>query len=327
MSGTCGRLIVRRPGGPEALEWIEETLPPPGPGEVTIRQHAVGVDFIDTQLRAGKMPAELPTGIGFSAAGEVSATGEGVEGLTEGDRVAYSWGVAGAYAEGRNVPAERVVRLPDQSMSAETAAGALFRGLTAWYLATRLRPVERGDFVLVHAAAGGVGQILTQWLGHLGATVIATAGSDEKLEMLRGFGHKHVVGEADDFPAAVARITGGKGCAIVYDSVGIDTFARSLDSAAMFGLVVSYGWASGDPGEVSLPEIRNKGSLFVTRPTVSHYTADARDLQRGGAELFELVSSGAIEIRIGNSYPLKEAAAAHADLGARRTTGSVVLKA
>lgn len=327
MTETCGRVIVRQPGGPEAMEWVEETLPAPGAGEVSIRQQAIGVEFIDTQLRSGRMPAELPTGIGFSAAGTVSAVGDGVEGFAEGDRVAYSWSVAGAYAEKRNVPQDRVIRLPDQSMLAETAAGALFRGLTAWYLAMRLRPVSRGDFVLVHAAAGGVGQILTQWLTHLGATVIATAGSEQKLDMLRGFGLKHVVLESDDFAAAVTEITGGEGCAIVYDSVGADTFARSLDSAARFGLVVSYGWASGDPGEVSLPELRNKGSLFVTRPTVSHYTADPADLQRGGAELFGLVSSGAIEVRIGNSYPLKDAAQAHEDLAARRTTGSLVLRA
>lgn len=326
MSGTCGRWLVRRPGGPEALEWVEETPSPPAAGEVSIRQEAIGVDFIDTQLRAGRMPVDLPTGVGFSAAGVVDAVGEGAEGFAEGDRVAYSWSVAGAYAERRNVPAERVFRLPDPSTPSETAAGALFRGLTAWYLATRLRPVSPGDVVLVHAAAGGVGQILTQWLTHLGATVVATAGSPEKLDLLRRQGLRHVALEADDFPALAREVSGGTGCAIVYDSVGADTFARSLDCAARFGLVVSFGWASGDPGQVSLPDLRNKGSLFVTRPTVSHYTARAEDFQQGARELFELISAGAIRISVGRSYPLKNAAAAHADLAARRTTGSVVLK-
>jgi NADPH:quinone reductase len=325
MPQTYGRFVVRQPGGVDALEWVEETLPEPGPSEISIRQEAVSVDFIDTQLRAGRMPADLPTGIGFSAAGRVVAVGSGVDGIAEGDRVAYSWAVPGAYAEMRNVPSERVIRLPDQTMPAATAAGALFRGLTAWYLATRLRPIEPGDAVLVHAAAGGVGQILTQWLKHLGAVVIATVGSPAKAEALRGRGPDHVLLQSDDFVTAVQEITGGKGCAIVYDSVGKDTFDRSLQAAARFGLVVSFGWASGDPGTVSLPDLRNRGSLFVTRPTISHYTAEAGDFRAGADALFRLVTEGAIRIETGSTYPLREAARAHDDLVGRRTTGSVVL--
>lgn len=320
-----GRIILRRPGAPEAMEWVEDALPPPGPGEVLLRHEAIGVDFIDTNIRSGLMPVPLPTGIGFAAVGRVMATGAQVEDIAAGDRVAYSWSVPGSYAEARIVPAQRLIPLRDPALSSQVAAAALFRGLTAWYLATRLRPIQPGEHVLVHAAAGGVGMILTQWLAHLGAVVIGTAGSAEKVALLRAAGCTHALRQDEDFVGLVREVTGGKGCAVVYDSVGRDTFERSLDCAARFGLVVSYGWASGDPDPVALATLRNKGSLFLTRPTVSHYTEDPADLRAGAEALFSLIAQGRINIRVGNTYPLREAAAAHRDLTGRRTTGSVIL--
>ena len=325
MAELYGALRVNKPGGPEAMEWADEQLPDPAPGEISILQEAVGVDFIDTQIRSGQMQMLLPTGIGFAAAGEVIAVGSGVDGFVAGDRVAYSWSTPGAYAEARNVPAERAIRLPDQKMDAEIAAGAMFRGLTAWYLATRLRTIKPGDFVLVHAAAGGVGSILTQWLKHLGAVVIGVAGSEDSFAHLRDQGCAHALSLKGDWVTEVASITGGKGCSVVYDSVGKATFDGSLDCVARFGLLVSYGWASGDPDPIPLATLRAKGSIFITRPTISHYTADAEDMQEGAKALFALIGQGAIRIRVGNRYALRDAGAAHTDLVGRRTSGSVVL--
>ncbi len=245
MTGKAKRIVVEQAGPPEAMRLVEEPAPKPAAGEVLIRQKAIGVDFIDTQLRAGLLPAPMPTGLGFSAAGTVEALGEGVSGLSVGDKVAYHYASAGSYADLRAVPAERVVRLPDQSMTPETAAGALFRGLTAWYLATRLRPIAKGDAVLVHAAAGGVGLILIQWLRHLGAEVIATVGSADKRAIVQEHGVSHcIVLPEEDFVARVKDITGGKGVAVVYECIGKETFDRSLDCAAWFGLIASFGWPS-----------------------------------------------------------------------------------
>jgi NADPH2:quinone reductase len=325
MTRSYRRIVVRQAGGPEVIEWEELALPAPLENEISIDQEAIGVEFIDTQLRSGQMPVAMPTGIGFSAVGTVVGVGSGVKTLEVGDRVAYSWPVAGAYAEMRNVPAERAFRLPDQKMPASTAAGALFRGLTAWYLATRLREIKKGDFVLVHAVAGGVGQILVQWLKHLGAVVIGTAGSADKLALAEQVGVDYPILQSEDFTARVAEITNGKKCAVVYDSVGKATFAGSLDSAARFGLVVSYGWVSGDVGGVMLPDLRNKGSLFLTRPTVSQYTADADDFRAGAEAVFGLIAAGVLKINVGNSYPLSQTAQAHSDLVNRKTRGSVVL--
>lgn len=322
---TSGRYIVEQPGPPETMRWVQEPVRPPGRGELRVRHEAIGVDFIDTQIRAGQLPATLPTGLGFAAVGIAEELGPEVTHVRRGDRVAYIHFVAGSYAQERVVPADRVIALPDQTLAPELAAGALFRGLTAWYLSTRLRDVKQGDVALVHAAAGGVGLLLTQWLQHLGATVVGTVGSAAKAQVLRDYGCAHpVVIPAEDFVAKVKEVSAGRGADVVYDCVGKDTFAGSLDSARRFGLVVSFGWPSGDP-DLSLMALRNKGSLFVTRPTVSHYTAEAADFRTGALALFRLVHEGVLRVKVGNSYPLHEAARAHADLAARRTVGSVVL--
>lgn len=325
MSQTYGRIVVEATGSPDVMQWKEEPIQSPGPNEVRIRNEAIGVDYIDTQIRAGQLPASLPTGIGFAGVGVVEEVGEEVKHVARGDRAAYMYFVPGSYAEQRIVPSDRVVRLPDQDLAAETAAGALFRGLTAWYLATRLRKIEKGDVVLVHAAAGGVGLILTQWLLHLGATVVGTVATAEKAEALREFGCEHpVIIPEEDFVAKVKEVSGGRGAAIVYESIGKETFEGSLDSAQRFGLVVSYGWPSGDP-EVSLMNLRAKGSLFITRPTVTQYTADSSDFQAGTKALFQFVKEGTLRIKVGNSYALRDAARAHADIVAGKTLGSVVL--
>lgn len=324
-SPTYGRYIVEQPGAPDAMRWVREPVRHAGPGEVRVRHEAVGVDFIDTQIRSGQLPAALPTGLGFAAVGIAEEVGAGVSHVRRGERVAYIHFVAGSYAEERVVPAERVIALPDQELAPDLAAGALFRGLTAWYLTNRLREVRRGDVALVHAAAGGVGLILTQWLQHLGATVVGTVGSAEKAQTLREYGCLHpVVIPAEDFVAKVKEVSSGRGADLVYDCIGKATFEGSLDSARRFGLVVSFGWPSGDP-DLSLMSLRNKGSLFITRPTVSHYTAEAADLRTGALALFGLVRQGALRIKVGNSYPLREAPRAHADLVGGRTLGSVVL--
>ncbi|WP_151120950.1 quinone oxidoreductase family protein [Hypericibacter adhaerens] len=321
-----GRFLVSKTGDPQVMQWVEEALPPPGPGEVQVRHEAIGVDFIDTQIRGGLLPFALPTGLGFGGAGVIEAVGAEVRNLAAGDRIAYTSLTPGSYSLARNLPAERIFRLPDQSLPADLAAAALFRGLTAWYLATRLRKIEPGDPVLVHAAAGGVGLILIQWLAHLGATVIGTVGHPEKVAALRDYGCAHPIPLGEDLVGRVKEITQGKGCAVVYDSVGRATFDRSLQCARRFGLVVSYGWSSGDVEPVALMTLRNGGSLFVTRPTVSHYTAEASAFQAGAAALFGLIGEGWLRIKVGHAYPLRDAARAHADLAGGRTTGSIILR-
>lgn len=320
-----GRYIVEQPGAPDAMRWVQEPVRPPGAREIRVRHEAIGVDFIDTQIRAGQLPAALPTGLGFAAVGIAEEVGPDVAHVRRGERVAYIHFVAGSYAQERVVPADRVIALPDQGLAPELAAGALFRGLTAWYLTQRLREIRRGDVALVHAAAGGVGLLLTQWLQHLGATVVGTVGSAEKARVLREHGCAYpVVIPAEDFVARVKEVSAGRGADVVYDCIGKDTFEGSLDSARRFGLVVSFGWPSGDP-DLSLMTLRNKGSLFVTRPTVSHYTAEAEDFRTGALALFRLVREGVLRVTVGNSYPLREAPRAHADLAGGRTVGSVVL--
>lgn len=326
MKNTVGKLIVEKVGGPEVMQWIQEELPEPSFNEALVRHEAIGVDFIDTQLRSGTMPASLPTGLGFAAVGVLEKIGETVEGLRPGDRVAYIYSVPGAYAEARNVPAERLFKLPDQDMSPEEAAGALFRGITSWYLATRLRDVRPGDYVLVHAAAGGVGLILTQWLTQLGAIVIGTTGGANKVQVLRDYGCLHPIDmDSQDFSEEVKRITNDQGVAIVYDSIGKTTFDRSLRCLQRFGLMVSYGWVSGDVDPIALSALRNLGSLFITRPTVSHYTADPADFKQGAAALYGMMANGHIKIKTDHRYPLRNAAQAHCDLAAKKTTGSVIL--
>ncbi|MCJ9728684.1 quinone oxidoreductase [Bradyrhizobium sp. PRIMUS42] len=326
MSATYGRFVVEKTGEPEVMKWISEPVQHPGANDIRVRHEAIGVDYIDTQIRGGLLPATLPTGLGFAGVGEAVEVGADVKHIKKGDRVAYMYFVAGSYGEERVVPADRVVALPDQTLSPELAAGALFRGLTAWYLANRLKPLGKGDTALVHAAAGGVGLILTQWLAHLGVTVIGTVDTREKAEALREFGCPHPVLMPDeDFVAKVKDVTGGKGVSVVYESIGVATFERSLDCAKRFGLIASYGWPSGDPDNVSLMTLRTKGSLFITRPTVTQYTAESEDFRAGAAALFDLIKQGKLRIKVGNSYPLREAARAHADLVAGRTLGSVVL--
>ena len=321
-----GRIVVETTGVPDVMRWVEDEARSPAQGEIRVRHEAIGVDYIDTQIRSGLLPATLPTGLGFAGVGMAVEVGAGVEHIKAGDRVAYMYFTAGSYSEERIVPAERAIALPDQSLAADLAAGALFRGLTAWYLSTRLRPIGKGDAALVHAAAGGVGLILSQWLKHLGVTVIGTVDTEEKAAVVREYGCQHaVVLSKEDFVAKVNKVTGGAGVAIVYEAIGKETWERSLDCARRFGLVASYGWPSGDPGEVSLMNLRTKGSLFVTRPTVTQYTAEADDFRTGAAALFQLVKDGAIRIKVGNSYPLKEAHRAHTDIVAGRTVGSVVL--
>ncbi|MGY2680753.1 quinone oxidoreductase family protein [Pseudomonas tolaasii] len=327
MSNSTGAMIVEKTGGPEVLEWKEIELPDVSDSQVQIRQEAIGVDFIDTQLRSGLLPLPtLPSGLGFAAAGVIEKVGKSVSGLAEGDKVVYHFLTPGAYAEKRNVPAERVFKLPDQNLDSATAAGALFRGLTAWYLATRLKDIKAGDWVLVHAAAGGVGLILCQWLAHLGAQVIGTCVGDEKARILTEYGCAHPINiEKVDFLEETKRLTDGKGVSVVYESIGKDTFEKSLDCAQRFGLVVSFGWASGDVPPVDLAYLRNKGSLFITRPTISHYVAESADFQRGASELFALVKFGDLRIRVDNRYPLKQASVAHQDLASGKTSGSVIL--
>ncbi len=325
MTATIGRFVVEHTGAPDVMRWVEEPAAPLGAGQVRVRHEAIGVDFIDTQIRSGLMPAALPTGLGFAGVGIATEVAPDVTHLRPGQRVAYMYFVGGSYATERVVPAERVVALPDPSLSPVVAAGALFRGLTAWYLTQRLRPLAAGQVALVHAAAGGVGLILVQWLRLMGVTVVATVGSPEKAALVREHGAAAVVvlGQGD-VVAAVRDASGGAGADIVYDSVGRDTFAGSIAATRRFGLLVSYGWPSGDP-ELSLMALRAQGSLFITRPTVTHYTAEPADLREGVQALFARVADGGLRIHVGNTYPLREAPRAHADLAGGRTTGSVVL--
>lgn len=303
-------------------------LPPPGPGEVTLRHTAVGLNFIDVYQRNGHYPLQLPSGLGQEAAGVVTAVGPGVTAVRVGERVAYANAPLGAYAEARNYPAEKLVPVPE-GVSDEAAAASLLKGLTAWYLVCRTFRVERGQTVLVHAAAGGVGLILCQWLRHLGATVIGTVGNAAKAELARKAGCTHPVvlegGSIRELPAKVKELTSGAKVPVVYDSVGRDTFDASLECLAPFGMVVLFGASSGPVPPFDLQRLAAGGSLYVTRPTLGTYTAKRDDLLSGARALFDLVARGVITIHVNQRYPLAEAARAHIDLEARRTTGSTVL--
>lgn len=325
MTRTVGKFIVDKPGGPEAMRWVETAAISPGPGEVLVRNQAIGVDFIDTQIRSGLMPATLPTGLGFSGIGIAEEVGAAVSHVKVGQYVGYMYFNAGSYATERVVPADRVVPLPYQDMSPATAAGALFRGLTAWYLTQRLKKLEAGNVALVHAAAGGVGLILVQWLAQMGLTVVATVGHSHKANLVREMGCKHVaVLGKDDFVKMVHELSGSQGADIVFDSVGRDTYAGSLASTKRFGLLVSFGWPSGEP-DISLMATRAQGSIFITRPTVTHYTAEAKELRDGVHAVMQMVHEGKIKILADACYPLRDAPKAHADLSDGKTTGSVVL--
>jgi len=311
-------------GGPDVLTWEEVPVGNPGPGEVRVRHTAVGLNFIDTYHRTGLYPLPLPSGIGLEAAGVVEAVGSGVTDLKEGDRVAYGTGPIGAYSEARIMPAEKLVVIPD-GIDDRTAAAMMLQGLTVQYLIRRTYRVKAGETILVHAAAGGVGLILCQWAKHLGATVIGTVGNDEKAELARAHGCDHpIVYTREDFVARIGEITKGAKVPVVYDSVGKDTFLKSLDCLQPLGMMVSFGQSSGAIGPVDLGILAAKGSLFVTRPTLMTYCAKREDLVASAKELFDVVKSGAVKISVNQTYPLKNAVQAHRDLEARKTTGSTV---
>ncbi len=316
---------IHQTGGPEVLAWESVDLPEPAAGEATIRHAAVGLNFIDTYHRTGLYPLPLPSGIGLEGAGVVEAIGPGVTEVQVGDRVAYAGGPIGAYAEARNIPAHRLLKLPN-AISFDTAAAMMLQGLTAAYLLRKTYRVQPGDAVLIHAAAGGVGLIACQWAKALGATVIGTVGSAAKGELAKAHGCDHVINySTENFVARVREITGGEGVPVVYDGVGKDTFMGSLDSLRPLGMLVTYGNASGPVPPLDLLLLSQKGSLFVTRPTIVSYTAKRTDLEALGAELFDVVASGKVKIEVHQRYALKDAAQAHSDLEARKTTGSTIL--
>jgi NADPH2:quinone reductase len=313
-------------GGPEVLTYEDADPGQPGEGQILIRHTAIGLNFIDVYYRSGLYPPPggLPLIPGGEAAGVVLALGTGVDWLKLGDRIAYAVNV-GAYAAQRVIAADRVVKVPD-GISDEQAAAMMLKGMTAEYLLRRTFPVKAGDTILYHAAAGGVGLILGQWAKHLGATVIGTASSADKIELARANGFDHVINyKEQDFVAGVAALTGGKKCDVVYDSVGADTFPASLDCLRPLGMFVSFGQSSGPIPPFSMSLLAQKGSLYATRPTLFVYNAKREDLVKSAEALFDVVESGAVEIKINQRYALKDAAKAQADLEARKTTGTTVL--
>ena len=312
-------------GGPEVLR-VEDCDPGmPGTGEAQVRHTAIGLNYIDVYDRTGLYPGELPSGVGREAAGVITALGRNVSGWRVGARVAYVDSRPGAYCEVRNVPVERLVKIP-RDLADEQAAAIMLKGLTARALLRRTYRVQRGDTLLVHAAAGGVGVMLTQWAKALGATVIGVVGSEAKAQLARRHGCRHVLIQGrDELVQSVRKLTRGAGVAVVYDSVGRDTFMASLDCLRPLGLMISYGNASGPPPPISPLELAKRGSLYLTRPTLISYIARRADLDVAVRELFSAVRAGVVRVKIGQRYPLAEAAAAHRDLEARRTTGSTVL--
>ena len=316
---------IETQGGPEVISWREVELPPPGPGEVRMRNTAIGLNFLDTYHRGGLYPIALPSGLGVEAAGVVEAVGEGVGELAPGDRVCTFGPALGAYSTARNVAASALFRIPE-GISDETAAAGLLKACTVEALVERCAKVQPGWPVLVHAAAGGVGLLLVQWLKHVGAVVIGTVSTDEKAAAAREAGADHIVRyDREEVAPKERELTGGAGVPVVFDGVGQDTWQASLDSAAPRGLIVSFGNASGPVTGVSLGVLSQKGSLFVTRPTLFDYYRDPGERAAGAARVFELLGGGVLMVTTGQTYPLREAARAHRDLEARRTTGSTVL--
>jgi len=312
-------------GGPEVMSWEEVDPGAPGPGEVLLRHTAIGLNFIDVYDRTGLYPTTLPSGLGREAAGVVVAVGRKVRGFKVGDRVAYTFPSPGAYAEMRVCPADRLVRIPN-GISDSQAAAIMLKGLTAHYLLRRTHRVKRGDSVLFHAAAGGVGLLACQWARHLGAKVIGVVSSEEKAKLAKRHGCNHViVSSREDIVTTVKTLTRGAGVEVVYDSVGKDTFFGSLDCLKPLGLMVTYGNASGPVPPLAPLELSRRGSLFLTRPTLFHYIATRAALESAARELFSVVRRGIVKVRIGQSYPLQDVATAHRDLEARRTIGSTVL--
>jgi NADPH:quinone reductase len=312
-------------GGPDVLVWEEIEIGDPGPGEVRVRHTAVGLNYVDIYVRRGLYPGPLPSGLGTEAAGVVEVVGPDVSEVKPGDRVAYAVGPLGAYSEVRIMPADRLVVLPD-GISDVQAAAMMLKGLTAQYLIRQIHKVAAGEIILFHAAAGGVGLIACQWAKSLGATVIGTVGSEAKAKVAQGHGCDHlVIYTREDFVTRVNHITKAKKLPVVYDSIGKDTFMKSLDCLQPKGLMVSFGQSSGPIGPVDLGIFAQKGSLFFTRPTLNTYAAKRADLLAMAQDLFAVVLSGAVKIVINQTYPLKDAAQAHRDLEERRTVGSTVL--
>ena len=315
---------VHQTGGPEVLTWEEVEVAKPGAGQVRLRQEAAGLNFIDVYHRSGLYPQPLPFTPGTEGAGVVEEVGPDVANVEPGDRVAYA-GPVGGYSEERLIDAERLVKLPS-GIGAEQAAGMMLQGMTAQMLLRSVFPVHEGDPILIHAAAGGVGLIMCQWAAALGATVIGTVGTEEKAELAREHGCTHpIVYSKQDFVAEVQRITDGEKLPVVYDSVGRDTFLKSLDCLKVRGLMVSFGNASGPPDPIAPAILAQKGSLYLTRPTLYSYIATRKQLEQSANELFDMVTSGKVKIEVKQRFALKEAADAHRALQARKTTGSTIL--
>jgi len=314
-----------RTGGPEVLTWEEVSVGSPAAGQVTIKHTAVGLNFIDTYHRTGLYPVQLPAGLGLEACATVEAVGEGVTGLKVGDRVAHGTGPVGAYTERRNFPADKLIKVPD-AIEDKTAAAMMLQGMTVEYLIHRTYPVKAGEWVLLHAAAGGVGSIASQWLNKLGAQVIGTAGSPDKLALAKEQGCHHVINyRTEDWVKRVKEITSGQGVSVVYDGVGKDVFMQSLDCLRPRGYMVTFGNASGPVPEFSPLILSQKGSLFLTRPTLMAYVATRPELELSANRVIDAITKGWVRIKVPHTYPLKDAAQAHRDLEARKTTGSIVL--
>ena len=312
-------------GGPEVLQLVNITLTPPAAGEVQMRHTAIGLNFVDTYYRSGLYPAALPSGLGNEAAGVVTALGKGVKGLKVGDRVAYGTGSAGAYQEARNIAASKLVKLP-KGIKDETAAAMMLKGMTVRYLLRATYKLKRGEFAVFHAAAGGVGSIFGQWAKAIGAKVIGTVGSPEKVAAAKANGYAYVIDTSkEDVVARVKEITKGKGVAVVYDAIGKDTLQQSLDCLQPRGLLVSFGNASGPITNFNMGQLAAKGSLYVTRPTLFNYTATEAEFKATARDLIKMVASGKVKIRINQRYALADAAKAHSDLQGRRTTGASIL--
>jgi len=316
---------IHQPGGPEVMVWEEVEVGAPGPGQVLLRHSAVGLNFIDVYHRTGLYPAPLPFTPGLEGAGVVEAVGDGVTEFRPGDRVAYANPPLGAYAEARLMPADRLVKLPD-GIAEPKAAAMMLQGMTAQYLLRRTYRVQKGDTILIHAAAGGVGLLVCQWARHLGATVIGTVGSEEKAELAKAHGCDHpILYKSEDFVARVREITNGEGVPVVYDSVGKDTFLKSLDCLRPLGMMVSFGQSSGKVEPLDTGLLAAKGSLFLTRPSLMAYTAKRADLVASADELFEVVQKGVVKVEVNQTYALMDAPQAHRDLEDRKTTGSTLL--
>ena len=311
-------------GGPDVLKWEEIALPEPADGEARIRHTAIGLNLIDTYHRSGLYPMDLPTGLGSEAAGMVESVGAGVSDLAVGDRVVYTGRPADAYSERRNFTASRLVRIPD-NLSDDVAAAVLLKGLTAWYLLRRSYRVNDGDSILLYAAAGGVGSIASQWAKKLGAVIIGVVSTEDKAALARSQGCDHIVMADDDIAARVREITDGLGVAAVYDSVGRDTFMASLDSLRPHGTLVTFGNASGPVEPFAPSELAKRGSLYVTRPILYDFIDTRQELVHACDELFGFINSGDVDVRIGQTYALRDAAQAHRDIEGRKTTGSTIL--